>query len=370
MLPAVIAISILSASAQNEIKFSVRSVSADEIGADAAASVDSRIRQALNRTEAVSDNIYNVFVVTPSIEMAETVETEGLMQEVGRVAANLTLTVSNSVDSVTYYSATFPLKGSAVGGKAEALKALGRSLKPTDPMYVRFVRTARQKIGDYYASNCVLILQRAQLLLDTDRAVEAMSYLSAVPVEVDCFESASAMIRDIHAAISEPEEELPLQEVDVAVEEPMEVPQEEPAAIPVAEPAIAPAADALPEHAVPQCDIVISEGFLSFRIISCTGSAINRRITILAEIINNNEGYNTPFCRFDESFSSGGDELKNRQIKDTGYDSGYIKFPVGIAVKKEFYINGVGSDITDLSHLHFKIGDVKITVRNLHVEWK
>ena len=68
------------------------------------------------------------------------------MQEVGRIKAELTLTAVNHIDGTVFFSSTIPLTGSAVGGKKSAMKAMATGIKPSDPVYVRFIRKSREKV--------------------------------------------------------------------------------------------------------------------------------------------------------------------------------------------------------------------------------
>lgn len=365
---------IIAAPAQTEIKFSLSPVTGAELQPETLHSLNTRLLQALNRTSAASEDPYNVFTVEPVIEMAEAAETEGLMQEVGRVAANLTLTARNSVDGVSYYSITVPLKGSAVGGKKEAEKNMARSLKPTDAVYVRFVRTARQKISEHYAANCALILQRAQLLASTGKPNEALSYLTAVPVEVDCFESASALMRDIHSTLPAAPDTVYV-EVPAAQEEPVETPVDTPVETPVDTPVTVPADTPeqkpapAPAPEAPKCTVTVESDDLFFRILSCTGNTMNGRITINAEIINLNPRKTDCYTSFREAFTGDGIQLKDLYLKPCDSYGCYLTLPTSVPVKAQFYITGTTPAITSLAHLLIIVRDIKVTIRNLPVQW-
>ena len=56
-------------------------------------------------------------------------------------------------------------------------------------------------------------------------------------------------------------------------------------------------------------------------------------------------------------------------IQDNKYPNAYVSMPVRVPVKVLFQIGRTDNSIGLLSYLEFKIRNVKVTVRNLKVEW-
>jgi len=224
----------------------------DEVTQDAAAVIDSKLATAFTRVEALSENQEWALVVEPELIIEESAATEGMIREVIRIKADLVLTAKNSYDGHTFATTTLPLSATAAGGRAKAMKALAGSLKPAAPVFVRFVKQARQRIAEYYSANCGSILQQAQTLASTGRPEAAYSLLAAIDPSLDCYDSASMLMMELHALMTpavEPAPE-PVEEVESApVVEPEPVPAPEPQDMAEPEPEPEPAPEVNPEPA-------------------------------------------------------------------------------------------------------------------------
>lgn len=225
---------------------------ADELTQAAAEVIDSKLATAFTRVEALSENTEWALVVDPELIIEESAATEGMIREVNKIKADLVLTAKNSYDGHTFATATLPLSATTAGGEAKAMKALAGSLKPTAPVFVRFVKQARQRIAEYYSANCGSILQQAQTLASTGRPEAAYSLLAAIDPSLDCYDSASTLMMELHALMTpdvEPAPE-PVEEVEPApVVEPEPVPDPEPQDVAEPEPDPAPAPEVNPAPA-------------------------------------------------------------------------------------------------------------------------
>lgn len=214
-----------AATQDNAVKFCVLTPQCEALPASAASVVNQKIVAALNRSQAATEDICNVFTVKPVIDIVSLSESEGMMREVANVSAEMVLSAVNSVDGTIYHSITVPLKGAAAGGKEAAIKSMVNSIKPTDPVYVRFVRTARQRIADHYAENCGNIIGEAQRLVLLKRYEEAASYLSAVPASVSCYDQASVLLGEVTPFIGQVPDTIMVEHVvEVPVDRIVEVP--------------------------------------------------------------------------------------------------------------------------------------------------
>lgn len=371
---AAMALAALCATAQADIKFLLPGITHDELPASAAATINTRLNQALNRSGAVSENPYTVFAIEPTIDFGEITQTEGMVQEVARIKAELTLTARNTADGTEYCSVTIPLRAGATGGRDAAMKAMAGSIKATDPVFVRFVRNARQKIADYYADNCATIIQRAQMLADQQKYDEALSYLSAVSDAVPCFDQASVMITELAPyAQSGPDTVIIERTIEKPVERIVNVPSkpdtvvvekivEKVVEVPVA------AAPAKPK-ATPNCRVVVDSDEITFKVLGCSGNPSQGRIVILTEIENSNPHQDRAYTEFMKAFTDNGIELNDLHIKGGSGMWSTINMPDGVPVKVEFYISGVKSDVTMLSFLEIRVRGIKVTVRDLAVKW-
>ena len=111
----------------------------------------SKVEQILGRCNAGAAGDRDVFVVEPTVNVGDENRTEGLVQNVASLSGELVLAAKNRYDGSVYYTTTVPLKVAAKGTSAEMETALVRSIKPSDAVYVRFVRNARRNIAQYIA---------------------------------------------------------------------------------------------------------------------------------------------------------------------------------------------------------------------------
>ena len=76
----------------------------------------------------------------------------------------------------------------ATRSKDDAIASLISGIKVTDPAFVRFIRTTRKRIADFYQQNCPVIIKKAEVLIDAGLLNEAADYLSIVPETVPCYD--------------------------------------------------------------------------------------------------------------------------------------------------------------------------------------
>lgn len=374
----------------HDIRFSVKPLQGDNVTQRDAAVMEHRVKQALGRSYALSDNPYEVFSIRPTLVIDDVMETEGLVREVAVITGDLTLEAVNDIDGTTYHTAVIPLKASATGGKGKALDKLASGLKPTDPVFVRFVRQAREKIDDYYSSNCSKILSIAKNLADTGRGEEALAYLAGVSPSVDCYDMAAVMTVDIAGTLTptqdiadisgEPTVAVSEEDTPVAAPEPTApTPIPTPAPAPTPTPVPAPAPEAIsPSPApravavVPDPQVSVGSDDLRFKVLGCTGDKASNRIYIQCQIVNMKRNVERAYCTVQSAIDGTGNPIPHWQVKNIdGYWVGGTAFstPYDVPVNVMFYLNDFNSLPDVLSYVEFNIGGVKVVVRNLRVNW-
>lgn len=365
---------------ENAVKFNVLPLADSELPEQVATAIRSKLITALDRSQASTESRFNVFAVKPEISFTETAETEGMIREVGRVSADLTLNAVNTVDGEIYYSVTIPLKGSATGGKAAAVKAMGNSIKPTDPVFVRFVRTARKRIDDYYAENCGNIIEQGRRLVTLSKFKEAASYLGAIPPAVSCYDEAAVIINEIAPYLDIAPDTVVIERVvEVPVEKVIEI-QADPDTIviekvvekivPVEVPVQTPPTPHRPVISSPQPKITIDGTGLDLKVTSCVGDLSRRRITISTVIVNYDSRTPKPYIYFENAFTDEGTELGPLRIEASSNRSANIAMPDGIPVKCNFIITDITSRFGELSYVEISIRGIKVSIRNLPVKWE
>ncbi len=369
-LPLILMTAFNMQSQENAIKFNLLPIESSEMPEAVTSTIGRKIATALNRSNAMTENAANVFAIRPEIVVTDAAESEGMIREVARVSAELTISAFNTVDGTVYHSATIPLKGSATGGKQATMKALANSMKATDPAYVRFVRTARNRINDYYAENCGNIIEEARKLMILKRYEEAASYLTGVPSSVSCYDQSKILLEEIAPYLFQAPDTVVMEHiVEVPVEiEPDTVVVEKVVERPVIvrEPAV-PVENKIPSTNKPK--IIIDGTELDFDIIGCTGDLSRGRITITARITNRKASYPKPYVVFNTAITDSGNEL-NGLIKSTNYRSGNISMPDGVPVTVVFEITGVKERYASLSYMEISVRAIKVSIYNLVIDWQ
>lgn len=346
------------------VKFYLEGLKTSSMPADVAGAIEDKLLAALSRTEAVDMSQYNVFHIIPAVDFTEVAESEGMMREVARVQADLKLSVWNPIDGTVYNTVIIPLKGSAAGGKDAAMRKLANSVKATDPVFVRFVRTSRQRIQDHYAENCGNIIAQAQRLKGMGRYAEAASYLSAVPPSVACFDQSEALMGEVMPYLMQTPDTVVVEKVvETVVEVPVEQQPEAEETPVVTEPvAQTPASSGLG-------DVTIEGQNIDFEILSCKGDLKRRSIIITARALNDNLDDARVYVNLDNAITSDGTEFRDLRLNDHNYGSGYVAMPEGVPVKMQITIPGVRSRIDKLTYMGMTIRGIAVTVRNLPVSW-
>ncbi|MDE6526490.1 MAG: hypothetical protein K2L75_04470, partial [Muribaculaceae bacterium] len=334
LIAAAAALLLHAQSTGDNIRFSLLGLAGEEVPAATATALDTKLRQALNRTGALLDGPDGIFAVRPTLSLATDDGTEGMVMDLSRVKGDLVLEAFNTDDGNVFHSVTVPVSATVTGSRDQALKKLATSIKATDPVFVRFVRKSREKITDYYAENCATILQRAQTLADTGKGAQALALLEAVAPELECYELARQLIAQIDGTPVVPDTVVIENTVEVPVEVPVYI-EVEPEQQPVAEPAPAPA----PAPAAPAYSIKLSHpDAFDFRIISCKGLRSGNQIKIVGEFVNKKCFYDVQCMALKKGFDQDGNEFPRENMHVRDYIFKNINTPVSVAVKVPFTI--------------------------------
>lgn len=374
LLLALLCVSSLLAFAQGDIQFTLLQTSQADVPQGVIDALDLKLKQVLTRNSAASANAYNVFTIEPALELTDVQTSEGLMQNVSVARGELVLMVKNRVDETLYYSMTIPVKGNGVGDKEKAMKAMVADIKVTNNAFTRFIRISRQKIQDYYAANCAIILQKAQGLCDQKKYLEAISYLSAISEAVPCYEQASVLMAELAQYMPDAPDTVIVQRV---VEKPVETIVEKVVEKPVVvekiveKPVIVEKVVEKPvivekETSKADCEITISTNNLQFKVLKCTGNSVQQRITIQAELTNMDTNRNTnEYLGFISAYTNSGVECKSFD-----WPEGHAKrLPPRVPVRCEFYVTKVFDRFPLFSYIELEVGNARVYIRNLPVQW-
>lgn len=372
----------LSASAQEEIHFVAGMPAQNGMPANAVNALKLKVEQIIARNNAGATSVHNAFVIQPELVLGETKKTEGLLRDVTLVTGEFSLTARNKYDGSVYGTVVIDVQGDATGSKDAAISSLISSIKVTDPAFVRFIRTTRKRIAEFYARNCPAILQKARGMIAAGVPAEAADYLAALPATAPCYEEATALLAEIGGVLSQGN---PLP-ADPAYGEPgitAPAPEIEPMtdAEPVTAPAPTTAPDpaALPESAAPashslaDCKISISCSDLTCELVSCEGNETAQSIRLYARFTNNGVANNSATIRMTSAIDPAGATFTRFSLVETNGCTSWTygnKMPKGVRIGKVFEIGGVHTPSEVLAYVEISIDNCKVILRNLPVEWK
>jgi hypothetical protein len=323
-----------------------------------------KTEQIITRNSAGAASVHNVFVIQPSIQIIDEQSSAGIVRNVKMVKGELTLTAKNKVDGSLYHTIIVSLTAT-VPENEDVYRKMISSIKPTDPVYTRFIRIARQKIADYYAANCAVILLKAQGLFDARQYEEALSYLSAISESLPCYEQASVLLGELTKLLPDAPDTVIIQKViekPVIVEKVIEKPV-------VIEKVVEKPVPVPREQQEPDCQINISSNDLKFKVLKCFGNATQQRVTILTEIINENTNIKGDvWTRMIAAYTGDGKECSNFGTEQN--NNWWYKLPPRVPVKREYYILNLFDQVDSFSFVELKIGSVTVTIRNLPVVWE
>ncbi|MFK7782606.1 hypothetical protein [Psychroserpens sp.] len=139
----------------------------------------------------ISDNQYNSrFIITPNIVVA-TKEVMPTSPVKVVLVLDVTLYIGDGIAGTLYASETFNLKGVGTTETKAYMQALKR-LKPKNEAMQAFLTRGKDKIIDYYNSNCSQITKEAQALENSGRLEEALGIMLSIPASSTCFDKSQS----------------------------------------------------------------------------------------------------------------------------------------------------------------------------------
>lgn len=317
----------------DDIMFYLNPVDGKGIDSEMARTLDSKIRQGIARSKAASENPDELFEIKPEFFISESGETDGMVLNVAKVKGELVLNLVSRIDGGVFNTVKFPLTGTAAGGKDAALKAMVASLKPSSPAFVRFVRTSRDRVKEYYAAH-------------PEKLRNPVKPRESKPAQTPLPATQTAPVAATPAPAAQP--------------------------APVA---AAPAPESTPEP-VKTPENSLGELFLSapekmnFKIVSCTGSKVGRSITLTARLTNLDPDISNYYVVFLSAILGNGKEKGNGDLGVNDQYSQTLTAPDKVPLTITFRIKGVDSSCDTVTFTKFHIGQYEAQVRNIPVTWQ
>lgn len=327
----------------------------------------SKAERLLSRNQALADGSGSPFVIIAEVIPGESLNSEGLVRNVGSVNGELVLKAMNRFSNALYYSATTPLTAAGTGNEEALQKALINSIKVNDAAYVRFVRNARKAIADYFTTNCRQALDEALALALADDFDRALAIARSIPPSAPCFDEALEMITKFKPQpVPVPE----TQPVPAPAPAPTPgpavtpAPKPEPAPVPKPEPEVAPAPKPSSQE-TRNPEIYVSDQACTIKSVEATYVPANHSVNIsVIAVFNPGSEYDVN-VRLSEAIDTEGASHKDYIMVD---NQNYRRFPTGVPVKMTFGATGFPSNPGEFLFVKIKLGGVNVEIRNLKIK--
>lgn len=175
-------------------------VSTENISENAAEMLYNRLNQAVSLNGMASTDNSNKFLLIPSVTVMSIEPTPSVpIQYVAEIEISLYL-VDNS-RKLMMYQEILTKKGVADNESNAVLEAI-KSLKGRDPKLKKMIVNGKNKIIDYYNSECDKVMQTISTYLEMGMYDEALNELNAIPqidAELDCYKNSINILSQISA---------------------------------------------------------------------------------------------------------------------------------------------------------------------------
>jgi hypothetical protein len=180
---AVVALSVLPASAQDECDYPLTIVLSDQVAANTSVTVqtqlESKLRQIVTHSGMTGGTRFSNFFISANLTEGSKNLTSGLRPLV-TVSLDLELSVGNTMTGDRYAATSVRLSG-AGPSEARAYVAAVSGVNAGSPQLQQFMKTARQRIKRYYDTQTSDIVKRARDFAVKQQFDEAFFLLTSVP---------------------------------------------------------------------------------------------------------------------------------------------------------------------------------------------
>lgn len=339
---------------------------------EAAKIVFRKCEQIMTRNSAAAAGAADVFGVRAKLTLTGESSTSGLVRDITSASGELSLIAFNKVDNAKYYSVTVPLHAAIKSaGEGAVAVALANSIKPTDAVFTRFVRVAREKVEEYYSEHCEEVIEHAKALGLSGQYAKAMIYLTGMPSFAPCHEDALELIAGLRAKIdtkieeAEEKAERRRQQEQADKDSDKDKDSDSDSGSDSSDgSADAPAASG-DSSGDSLGDLYVQSPSWKFKVKEATYLPESRKIRIVAFVTYVGKKALSGDCAlgFRQALDADGEAY------DTCYVSGatYRAFPEDVPVKIEYFIDNVRSNPGKLSFVGLTVDYQKIEIKNLPI---
>lgn len=116
------------------------------------------------------------------------------------VEAEVVVAVGDLVSNAVFSTSTFIVKGIGTN-EQKAVSSVLKNINPSSPQSRKLIETAKEKILEYYNSQCDFILRKAQSMAETNQYEKGIFILLNVPeVCKDCYFEAQRVLKPMYKA--------------------------------------------------------------------------------------------------------------------------------------------------------------------------
>lgn len=157
-----------------------------ELPSDAKNQLHTKLSQITSNHGMGGSQVNPRFIITANITIRTKDVIAGPPQKIAQ-NLDITLFIGDAISNTLYSNTTLSLKGVGTNENKAFIEAF-KNLNPKNSEIAKFLEEGKNKIINYYSTNCDFILKEAQTLVKQDKYNEAIYQLSLVPdVCKDCY---------------------------------------------------------------------------------------------------------------------------------------------------------------------------------------
>lgn len=151
--------------------------------------IEGKLTQLLANNGLVSTGYNNGLLLQPNLIITGNDVVEGGMQNINVMRITLQLLIKQDQTNVVFFSLSKDLKGT---GRTRdlAINNAVNSLSANDAALVNFLEKGKEKLQNYYETNCTKILNEAGNLSKSGKYEESLALIMSVPETASCYKTA------------------------------------------------------------------------------------------------------------------------------------------------------------------------------------
>lgn len=138
-----------------------------------------------------------LFVLYPTFDLLQVQSMDGLANNITVVEAEITFTIKQLDNGIVFNSGAITVTSNG-NSKKDAVNHAINQIKPSDNALKDFITESKARLLDYYTKKCGTIINDAIMLTDAKQYAKAISLLSSIPSDMDCYENARQKILDAY----------------------------------------------------------------------------------------------------------------------------------------------------------------------------